>query len=349
VLAGVIYDEITAFQNAPLAAALCVWLMVPALLLHLGLGALGGRRRFAGTAAVAPSELGVPASWRLGLRLLATVVVVLIGAIYATMTLGAFVRVWGTDWTPTLGYFLDTGVDVGLDGTGYGSSDRGLATVMSSLMIAAIAAPIGGLIAVLTAHVVERIRPPGADLLAFLALTPAVLPGIIFGIGYIVAFNLPFGIEALSLTGTAAILVIDVAFSKMYVGVLAARAVLQRSDHGIEEAAESLGAGLLDRLVRVTLPMLASAFLLGTLYVFVEGLTALSSIVFLVSPDHKLAAVAIFNHANSSDFGYAAAKSVAILVVALAAMMLVWVIESRQQRRTRAPRSEIVAASGDPP
>lgn len=334
VLAGLIYDEITAYQNLPLAAALCVWLMLPPLVLHLGVTALGGRRRFTGDTPVA-AELPVPRSWRIGLGALAVTISAAIVAIYGTMTLGAFVKVWGTDWTPTLGYFLETGVDVGLQGSGYGSSDRGLGTVASSIRIAAMAAPIGGLFAVLVAYVTDRIRPRGADLVAFVALVPAVLPGIIFGIGYIVAFNLPLGIPALSLTGTATILVVNIAFSKMYVGVLAARAALQRMDRNVEEAAESLGAGLVDRFVRVTLPMLGSAFLLGTLYVFVDGLTTLSSVVFLVSGDHKLASVAIFNHANSSDFGYAAAKSLAILAVALVAMALIWGIERHQARRMR--------------
>lgn len=329
VIAGVIYDEITAFQNTSLAAALCVWLMVPAFLLHVGLGLVGGRRRFTTTDAASAAEGHVPAGWRVALTSVAVLVTALIVAIYGTMALGAFVKVWGTDWTLTLGYFLNTGVDVGLAGTGYGSSDRGLGTVWTSLWIAAAAAPLGGLLSILVAYVVERIRPPGAEALAFLALVPAVLPGIIFGIGYVVAFSLPFGIKALSLTGTSAILVINILFSNMFVGVLSARAALQRSDRGIDEAAEGLGAGLFDRLRLVTLPLLGPSALLGALYVFVDGLTTLSSVIFLVSGDHKLASVAIFNHASSSDFGYAAAKSLAILALALSAMGLIALVERR--------------------
>jgi iron(III) transport system permease protein len=333
VIAGVVYDEITGFQNTALAAALCVWMIVPALALYLVLERLGGRRRYATVEAAGASELPLPRSWRFGLGTLAVIVTALVLTIYGTMVLGAFVRVWGVDWTPTLGYFTSTGVDVGLPGTGYGSSDRGLATVWDSLVIAGIAGPIGGLLAVVVAYVVERIRPPGADLIAFLSLVPAILPGIIFGVGYIIAFNVPFGFKSLSLTGGGAILVLNILFGHMYVGVLAARAALQRYDRGIEEAAESLGAGLVDRFRLVTLPMLGPAFLLGTLYVFVDGMTTLSAVIFLVSGDHKLASVAIFNHASSSEFGYAAAKSLVILVVALVTMTAVWAFERRRARR----------------
>ncbi len=338
VIAGVIYDEITAFRNTPLAAALCVWLIGPALCLYLVLESLGGRRRYATGEAAGVSELALPRAWRGGLTVLACSVMALITVVYATVILGAFVQVWGVDWSPTLAYFTGEGVNVGLAGTGYGSSDRGLASVWDSLVIAGIAGPLGGLLAIIVAYVIERLRPPGANILAFLALIPAILPGIIFGIGYVVAFNVPFGIKSWSLTGTSAILVINILFSNLFVGVLAARAALQRYDAGIEDAAESLGAGLVQRFWLVTLPMLRPAFLLGALYVFVDGLTTLSSVIFLVSGNHKLAAVSIFNHATSSEFGYAAAKSVVILVVAVAAMAAIWWVEARGRgRKTRDP------------
>jgi iron(III) transport system permease protein len=329
VLAGIVYDEITAYRNTPLAASLCVWLIIPSLILYFALELFGRRKSYA-TATSARSELAMPLAARAGLTLIAGTVAALIFAVYGTMALGAVTRVWGVDWSLTLGYFTSGGVDVGLAGSGYGSSERGLELVWDSVRLAGIAGPLGGLLAVIIAYVVERLRPPGADLIMFLALVPAILPGIIFGIGYIVAFNVPFGTPALSLSGTSAILVINILFSNLFVGVLAARAALQRLDRSVDEAAENLGAGLISRFTRVTLPMLRPALLLGMLYVFIDGLTTLSSVIFLVSGNHKLASVAIFNHAVSGDFGYAAAKSLALLGFALAAMVFAWLIENRK-------------------
>jgi iron(III) transport system permease protein len=203
------------------------------------------------------------------------------------------------------------------------------------------------LLGVLIAYVAERVRPPGGDLLAFTALVPALLPGIILGIGYIVAFNVPFGLTSLSLTGTATILVLNILFSKTYVGMLSARAALQRYDRSIEDAAESLGAGLIVRFISVTLPMLRSSFLLGMLYVFIEGMTTLSSVIFLVSGNHKLASVAIFNHANSNDFGYAASKSLVIFLISLAAMGLVWRIEGSAPARRKRSTSSTADRGGE--
>jgi len=344
VLSGIVYEEIVAFRNTPLAAALCVWLLVPPLILFLLFEALRGRRRFtAADGGGVRSEQVLPKPVRVVLTGLAMLVAALVVVVYATVALGAFVRLWGVDWSFTLGYFTATGVGVGFEGTGYGSSDRGLGTVWHSILIAGIAAPIGGLLGVLTAYVVERVRPPGKEIIAFLAMTPAILPGIIFGVGYIVAFHVPFGWPQLSLTGTGAILVLNILFSNLFVGVLAARAALQRLDSSVDEAAESLGAGLATRLTQVTLPMMRPAFLLGTLYVFVDGLTTLSSVIFLVSGDHKLATVAIFNHATSGEFGYAAAKSVVLMLAAGLAMIAIRRFDHAQRRLTRAPPTRTTA------
>lgn len=347
VLAGVVYDQILAYRNTPLAAALCVWLLVPPLLLYAGLEWFGRRKSYAVSDAGGRSELAMPAAWRFSLTVAACAVGLLIATIYVTMALGAATRIWGVDWRLTLGHFTSEGVDAGLSGSGYGSSERGLGLVWDSFRIAAMAAPLGGLLGIVIAYVVERLRPPGRSVIASLALIPAILPGIIFGVGYIIAFNTPLGFKSLSLTGTSAILVINVLFSNLFVGFLAARAALQRLDPAVDEAAESLGAGLVSRFWRVTLPMLRPALLLGTLYVFIDALTTFSSVIFLISGHHKLASVAIFNHAVSGDFGQAGAKSVALLALALATMSLVWLVERRHERRGGRPSAKPVAITPD--
>lgn len=347
VLAGVIYNEITGFQNTPLASAICLWLVVPSLLIYLALEQIGRRKRYVSTDAGTPSEYRQPLPVKLGLSTLAAIFCVLIISIYLVIILGSVTRIWGVDWSLTLAYFAPEGVGSGMDGTNYGSRDGGLEQVWNSVRIAAIAAPLGGLLALAIGYVAERMRPPFGDVIAFQALIPAILPGIIFGVGYIIAFNAPFGIKELSLSGTSAILVINIMFGNLYVGVLAARAALQRIDHAVDEAAENLGAGMVRRFFHVTLPMLRIAALLGVLYVFIDGLTTLSSIIFLVGGDIELASVAIFNAASDSSYGYAAAKSVGLLVVSVLAMGLVWWIEKSTRRSQGLASGPALGKSGD--
>lgn len=337
VLAGVIYNEITSFQNTPLASAICLWLIIPSLLVYLALEQIGRRKRYVSNDAGTPAEQRQPLPVRVVLTGLAGFFCVIIAAIYIVMALGSVTRIWGIDWTFTLAYFTPEGLGAGMEGTGYGSRDGGLDEVWNSVRVAAIAAPLGGLLALCIGYVAERMRRPYGDVIAFQALIPAILPGIIFGVGYIIAFNAPFGIKWLSLSGTEAIIIINIMFGNLYVGVLAARAALQRIDQSVDEAAENLGAGMVRRFWEVTLPMLRIAALLGILYVFIDGLTTLSSIIFLVSGNIDLASVAIFSAASTSNYGYAAAKSVGLLVVSALAMGLVAWVERHTRRAQGLP------------
>ncbi len=338
VVAGVIYDEMIGFCNTPLSSALCVWLLLPAGVMYWCLSRLLlGKRRFVSAGDLsAPPSLCVPVPARAGLSVLALGYAGLVFCLYAAVVAGSFTRVWGQDYSFTLAHFLPD-----LAVTGFISTHQGMGVVWESLMISAIGAPIGGLMAILAAFVIERLRPPGGAFLNFVVLLPAILPGVIFGVGYLVAFNYPFGQKSLALTGTSAILVTNILFGNMFVGVLAARSLLQRFDASIEEAAESLGANLVQRLVQVVFPMLRHALVLGGLYVFVDGLTTLSSVIFLVSPDHMLASVAIFDFASGAYYGLACSKSTVILCLVALVMLATGLFERLGPRRVRAlaPRS----------
>lgn len=313
VLAGILYDEMTGFQNTPLAAALAVWMILPAVSIYALVERLGRRKRFA-TALATPPELPVPAAARLGLGALAWGVIGLTLLLYGTILFASLVKIWRVDHSFTLAWYTTGGV------AGFVSEQHGVAVVWDSVKIAALAAAGGGVLATLLAYLTERLRPRGGSLLGFAALLPAVLPGVILGVGYVAAFNLPLGQKQLALTGTPWILVLNILFANLFVGYLAGRALLQRHDAAIDEAAEALGASAWQRFAWVTLPLMRRALVLGTLYIFVHGLTTLSAVIFLVSPAQKLASVAIFEAAEAGHYGAASAISVAILLLVFAVM-----------------------------
>ncbi|UCG07590.1 MAG: iron ABC transporter permease [Desulfobacterales bacterium] len=316
VLAGILYDEIIGFQNTELSAALAVWIIVPALCIYFLLERIGRRKRFdTGNVAGGPPELPVPLVAKIIISGLGLIVVALIVLVYGSVVVGSFVKLWGIDNTFTPHWYTAKEAM-----PGFVSEWKGVEAVWSSVKVSIIGAPIGGILAAVLSYLVERVRPVGRNLLSFVALSPAILPGVIFGIGYVIAFNFPFGVKELALTGTMWILVLNLTFGHLYVGVLAGRAALQRLDASVDEAAEILGATLIQRFIRVILPMMRHAAILGTLYVFVQAMTSLSSVVFLVSPGHKLGSVAIFDMASVSQYGPACAMSVTMLLIVFGVM-----------------------------
>ena len=323
VLAGILYDEMIGFQNTKLSAALAMWMVVPALSAFFLLERIGRKKRYdTGDSGGGPPELPVPFSARAVIIALTGAVLGLVVVLYGTIIVASFVKIWGVDYSFTPHHY--TSVDAV---PGFVSEYEGVSIVWDSFLVSVIAAPIGGVLALVVAYIVERVRPVGGNLMSFVTLLPAILPHILFGIGYIIAFNLPFGQKELALTGTMSILVLNLMFGHIYVGVLAGRAVLQRMDASVDEAAEILGASLVQRFTRVTLPMMRHAALLGTLYVFVQSMTSLSSIVFLVSPGNDLAAVAILDAAIGSYYGAASAMSVTMLLIVFAVMGGMWWFE----------------------
>lgn len=327
VIAGEIYGQIVVNRNHPLAAALCVAVLAPAGLVYALVELAGRRRRFHVAFAAAGAGIDPPPAMRILVGVVGWAAASAIGALFAVVIAGAFVRVWGVDYGFTLAHFLGRRPDEAFAGTAFGTEGLGVGTVLDSLRVAALAAPIGAAFAIVLAYVLERWRPPGHAALGFVVMLPAVLPGLIFGIGYLVAFNDPFGQADLALTGTLAILVLNVLFGNLFVGVLAVRAALKRVDPAAEDAAETLGAGLATRLFSIVLPAVRHACILGGLYIFVDGLTTFSSVIFLVSGEWRLASVEIFNQAGAA-YGAAAAKTVALLGIVALVLVAIWRAES---------------------
>jgi len=322
VLAGVLYDEMVGFSNTPLASAIAVWLIAPALVIYWLLGRLGRRIRFETPDHGQAAELAPPPGLRPLLTGLTWGSVLVTVIVYGTIMMGSVVRVWGQDFSLTFAYFSSSDAVAG-----FVSEYAGVEPVWTSVQIAATAALVGGLLAVVIAWLAERVGGRVNEAITAIVLLPAILPGAVFGIGYLVAFNAPFGFADLSLSGTRAILVLNIMFGHLYVGVLAARATLRRLDRSVDEAAEILGAGLVRRFALVTLPMMRRAVILGTLFVFIDGMCTFSAVAFLEGPDLDLASVAIFHSASVAYYGIACAMSTTILAVALAVMALASAVE----------------------
>lgn len=82
-----------------------------------------------------------------------------------------------------------------------------------------------------------------------------------------------------------------------------------------------LRAGVPSTLRRVLVPLIFPAILTGLIYCFVRGMTAVSQVIFLVSPGHDLATVLLLSWAEYGHLGRGAALA-SVLVVFLAAIIL---------------------------
>ena len=166
------------------------------------------------------------------------------------------------------------------------------------------------------------------------------IPGTIFGIGYLLAFNTPteiFGVTVFpKLTGGAAILGGAIAITMVFIlrsapgGLRSGTSSLQQIDPSIEEASTSLGANQAHTFRRITLPLIRPAFLAGLIYSFARAMTAISAVIFLTTPQVRIMTAQILNEVDAARYGNAYAYCVVLIAIVLIAIgILSFLVGSR--------------------
>jgi len=148
------------------------------------------------------------------------------------------------------------------------------------------------------------------QLLAFL---PMAVPGIVLGLGYIFFFNAPNN-PLNFLYATMAILVINTVAHYYTVGHLTATTALKQIDPEFESVSASLKVPVWRTFARVTAPICLPAILDIAIYLFVNAMTTVSSVIFLYAPDTKLASVAALNIEEAGATAAAAALCIVIVI-----------------------------------
>ncbi|MDR3311590.1 MAG: iron ABC transporter permease [Spirochaetaceae bacterium] len=241
--------------------------------------------------------------------------------LYGTALMGAVVRTWGVNYQLTLDHFRFV-VSMGGD------------ALWNSIKLAVYAAPAGGILGMIIAYLTTRIRFPGRRAMEVVSLLTFAIPGTVLGIGYISSFNTP----PLLFTGTAFILVAAFVFRNIPVAIESGTATLLQIDRSIEEASAISGAGSAYSFRRITLPLLRNAFFSGLVYAFVRAMTAVSAIIFLVSPRWPLATSKIFSLFEASRYSDAAAYVTLMVAVILAAIGIInMAVTLMLSPRARAP------------
>lgn len=318
-LAPQAYLEITGSFNLSRGATLAIVLLIPSMTAFAIQRYYLSKRQYitvTGKPTASTSKIvSQPVKWLLYAVLV--LFALLVAAFYAVILVGAFTKVWGFNYTPTLAHFAYV-FDVGLD------------SVKDTLLVAIVSTPVSGLLGMIVAFLVVRRAFPGRTALEFGSILSFAVPGTVVGIGYILAFNAP----PLVLTGTFVILVLCFVFRYMPVGIQSGIAVLRQIDPSIEEAAQNLGATTLTTFRKVTLPLIAPAFFSGLVYAFVRAMTAISAAIFLVSANWNLMTVQILNQVGSGRLGVSAAFSVVVIVIVLIAIAVISFAVGRWSRHT---------------
>ena len=220
---------------------------------------------------------------------------------YVFLILGGFFKSWGVDYSFSLDSFK------------YVISYTGKA-IKDTTLIALTASPISAVLAMAVAYLVVRKRFFGRLYLEQSSLLGLAVPGTVFGLGYILAFNS----KPLLLTNTWIILVIVLAMTRLPVGVRSGVASLQQIDPSIEEAGRDLGGSSNKVFWTITIPLIKTSFFSGLVFTFIKSMTAISAVIFLVSGKYSLLTTKIMIYVDKGRFGYAAAAATILIAIVFA-------------------------------
>jgi iron(III) transport system permease protein len=285
-----------------------------------------------GTGFAVPLPVGV----RRTVRCVALPWVVFTAGVYLLVFAGGFVQAWGRDYTFTLDHFR-TAFSVERGSTGLMWTGTAWNSLVRTVGLAGISALLTAGLGSLIAWLLSRHAFKGQGVFRFAALLAFAIPGTVLGASYALAFDVP----PLTLTGTGVLIVLCFVVRSLPVGVSAGAVAFRQIDRSLDEASWMLRASAAQTLFRVLLPLLRPALATALVYGFVRAMTAVSAVVFLVSPGTGLATTSIIERVGSGDYGVALAYCTALtLPMAVMIVLVQWVGGRRRER----PHAGLAAA-----
>ncbi len=143
----------------------------------------------------------------------------------------------------------------------------------------------------------------------------------------VLSAGLVFAEAPLALVGTPYIVIAAYSVRSLPASVRAGVASLQQIDPSIEEASTSLGGDAQLTFRRVTLPLIAPALIAGLIFAFARHMTSLSAIIFLTTPKWPILTVWILSEVEQASMSTAAAYSMILIFIVLAAIgLMYWLV-----------------------
>lgn len=215
--------------------------------------------------------------------------------------------------------------DLGLTHVADALTGENLASLSVSLQTAVVA---GGLALVLGtwAALAAREAPQWLKRLTDAVFhLPIAVPSVAIGLGLLIAFNS----RPLLLGGTRWIVIVAHTVLVLAFAFSAVSAALDRLDPAYRQAAESLGAGPVRVLVRVTLPLLMPALGAAAGLAVALSMGELGATVMVYPASWKTLPVSIFGLTDRGQVFQAAACTTILLLVTLLALVLLGRIRGR--------------------
>jgi iron(III) transport system permease protein len=329
VLATDVFKLVIGQQDFAKGAVVAILLLAPAVLTFAVDKYVSKRQTAMLTARAVPYRPTPSRGYDWAMTLYCCAIAFLVLAMLGMAVFASFASFWPYNLKPSLRHYTMGLVDAEV-GVGF----------LNSLKMAAGTAFFGTALVFCSAYLLEKTK--GMDglrgFVRMLAMLPMAVPGLVLGLGYIFFFNAPDN-PLNGLYHTLALLTLCTIVHFYTTGHLTAVTALKALDGEFEAVSASLKVPFFKTFWRVTLPICTPALVDIARYFFINAMTTISAVVFLYSPETKVASIAILNLDEAGEIGAAAAMAVLIGIASSIATLLFMALAWWINRRTQAWRT----------
>jgi iron(III) transport system permease protein len=321
VLATEIYNQVAGQMNFNTGAVVGILLLLPTVLAFYLERVASNRQATAVSASATPFQpepntvrdipMGIASALIAALPALTVLIVVVV----------SFTQLWPYRFNFTLRHY-SVSVAGGYD------------PLWTTIQISLFAGGLGVLCQFAMGLALQQVSRRTAKLVYFICLLPAAVPGMVLGLSYIFAFNLP-GTPLYYLYGSALLLAMCNVMHYWTQAFVATSAGMRQFPAALDETATCLGAGFARRVLDVIGPFALPTLIAVFFYLFMRSMVTLSGIVFLITPTLSVASVSIMRLDEAGSTSQAAAYASCTMAVVILASLLM-----RLSLRMFKPRTE---------
>ena len=199
-----------------------------------------------------------------------------------------------------------------------------LGPLMRSMAYGLITASVTVFLGFIAARLLSQRRTAATGAMDFLLLASVALPGVVFGAGYIFAYNLPImSTLHIDLYQTVQLLVIAYIASSLPTNARVLVGSVSQLQSSLRDAARAHGAGAIVAWARGVLPVLSRPIILAWLFTFCGVFLELPLSQLLYAPGSPPAAIAVEDNLSNYHYGIGMAQAVLAVFTAFAVVGLV--------------------------
>jgi iron(III) transport system permease protein len=178
-------------------------------------------------------------------------------------------------------------------------------------------------LATFLAFFISRTALPLRALTDTIVTIPAAVPGSLFGLAFVLAFNgkIPL-FPGLRLTGSGVIIIIAMLVCELPAAYKIISSAMSRLRVTLDDSAQSLGASKLVFLRTIAAPLCSGGIVSAFVYCFIRASGTVSAVIFLISFNTKLTSVSILNLASQGNWGASAALALILTLILFVSMAI---------------------------